>query len=435
MSMFHVKQFPITSVVFAIFLFVLPWNLRIIYSPDLGYIQGLFSYHLVPMLFLSDLIFVVALVSWLCLDRPIRLSRSFWLFFGLTLLCLLAVFHVKRVDLSLFTALKWLELGLLVEFIRSNAGKAKLIGFIFIFLAGLITQGLIGIQQFHVQHMLGLSYLGEYIAPIGTPGVSTIDYQDLKIIRAYGTLPHPNVLAALLFFGLNLSIFVVSRETSKLRFWVSCGTIILVFGLFFTFSRLAWVLTALTFVAWFVWYYVKRDLGKLKLLTLIAIVSCGTILLGYSQLIKARSMELNSNSNSIVLRESYNRMGWELFKSHPIIGVGAGNYIVAMQERFHVEPWQYQPAHNIFLVVLAELGVVGLFLFLWILWEALRSLWNIRETILGFSLFITFLGFLVFSNFDHYFVTIQQGRLALFTLIGFMLAASEFVRHEKPKLS
>lgn len=73
--------------------------------------------------------------------------------------------------------------------------------------------------------------------------------------------------------------------------------------------------------------------------------------------------------------------------THPVVGVGAGQSVLEMNkfvprpprvdERSprveaggtNVEFWQYQPVHNVFLLIWAELGIAGLGLFLWFLWE------------------------------------------------------------------
>ncbi len=57
------------------------------------------------------------------------------------------------------------------------------------------------------------------------------------------------------------------------------------------------------------------------------------------------------------------RGGWELFHGHPFLGVGAGSFHVGVQRTLQL-PYV---AHNTFLSVLVETGVVGLMLFLLIL--------------------------------------------------------------------
>ncbi len=57
------------------------------------------------------------------------------------------------------------------------------------------------------------------------------------------------------------------------------------------------------------------------------------------------------------------REGWRVFQHSPFVGIGAGAYPVALIPAFG-EPWRFTPvAHNSFLSVLVETGVVGFVLF------------------------------------------------------------------------
>ncbi|HLH40254.1 MAG TPA: O-antigen ligase family protein [Bryobacteraceae bacterium] len=64
------------------------------------------------------------------------------------------------------------------------------------------------------------------------------------------------------------------------------------------------------------------------------------------------------NDRSVLWRE-----GWRVFQRSPFLGIGAGAYPVALIPAFG-EPWHFTPvAHNSFLSVLVETGVVGFVLF------------------------------------------------------------------------
>jgi putative inorganic carbon (hco3(-)) transporter len=75
------------------------------------------------------------------------------------------------------------------------------------------------------------------------------------------------------------------------------------------------------------------------------------------------------------------------FAEHPVLGVGPGQYTPHHSVRYQLRPeiaFRALPvprrAHNLFLEVAAEGGVVGLLLFLAIPFFLLRSLWRIRRT-------------------------------------------------------
>ncbi|MGE5297559.1 MAG: O-antigen ligase family protein, partial [Acidobacteriaceae bacterium] len=285
-----------------------------------------------------------------------------------------------------------------------------------------ILQAVIGLFQFFKQSSLGLSWLGEYIAPIGTPGVASIDFHSLKILRAYGTLPHPNILGAFLVFGLFIGLYYVSRETFVKKLLVSCGTTVILLGIIASFSRSAWLIAIFGLVSFTLYNLYRKNLSAVPVIVLILLVSCGTFFITSGKLVKSRVSELNASSTSITLREGFNRMSFDLIKTSPILGVGIGNYIPNLQSAYSLQPWQYQPPHNIFLFILAETGILGLFSFCLMLYFVISSTWNFKKDILTFGLLGIFVGFLALGMFDHYLVTIQQGQLMFFTLIGIILA-------------
>jgi O-antigen ligase len=80
-------------------------------------------------------------------------------------------------------------------------------------------------------------------------------------------------------------------------------------------------------------------------------------------------------------REDLWRVGWRMVEDNPMQGVGAGNFPVSsihyllrpgLTERDEIIIDEQKVAHNIYLTVLSELGVVGLSLFLLILVQCLR---------------------------------------------------------------
>ncbi|MEJ0021679.1 MAG: O-antigen ligase family protein [Candidatus Doudnabacteria bacterium] len=337
---------------------------------------------------------------------------------------------MKRLDLGLYNALKWSELLLIILYV-SQVLKTQvqfLTVFWITFLAA-VFQSILGLIQFHVQHSLGLGFLGEYIAPLGTSGLATIQVGSQKLIRAYGTMPHPNILGAFLVFGLISGLFIVSHATKRQKSLISVGLLIIMLGLFASFSRLAWVGGTIATIS-FLFYYLKVNRRELMALILVpVIVSCATILILMPNTLKARVSD--TNSASITDRAFFDRLGLELFSHHPLFGVGVGNYIPALEAANKLDAWQYQPAHNIFIFIAAELGILGLGLFILILFEIFSRLKNVSWETLTFTFAVLGILFLFMSLFDHYFVTIQQGRLMFFTVLG-LIAALPNIYAQKP---
>lgn len=108
-----------------------------------------------------------------------------------------------------------------------------------------------------------------------------------------------------------------------------------------------------------------------------------------------------------------------MIKESPFYGVGLNNFIVHLP-KFWVQSGVYflQPVHNIFLLVAAETGLVGLLAFLWFLWLMIKRL------ILGNQSFLLLaLGVILFTGiFDHYWLTLQQNQLLATIVFGLVFS-------------
>ncbi len=418
----NLKKLRFHEILFYIFLFLLPIQTRILYNPEKAYVVDYFNYHLAVFFYLTDILLVAVLVSWIIFDKHDKtiVSRLFWLILAFYCLILVGLFHVKRLDIAWYQAAKWLEVLLLILYVRETFRETNFkIASILLFLSG-VSQALISLTEFHVQHSIGLSLLGEYIAPLGTPGLATIETMTGKVVRAYGTFPHPNVLGGFLILSLIFGLYLVSRATKvSQRIIVSCGTIVVMLGIFVTFSRIAWISSILIFVTWLLFHVKHKDWANLRVLLAILIVSFCTILSLFHETLKARA--LDSSQTALSDRRFFNGLGLDLIKHYPL-GVGVGNYAQAIKDIYAVKPWQTQPAHNVFIFISAELGILGGVLFIIILFEIFSVLKKVPVTSLSFTLALAGIIFLVMGQFDHYFVTIQQGRLMFFTVLG-MIAA------------
>jgi hypothetical protein len=422
--MFHVK---LHRLLFYIYLLILPLQIRIGYFVEQSYVSWYFNYHLAVFLYLSDLLLFLCFTFWIMFHTPkwhvIKHDRLFWLFLGF-MVVILSTLHVKHI-LGWYGILKSLEGLFVLYYIKMEFTKRVDFGLSMAILAiSSFLQAILGLAQFHMQHMVGLNWLGEYIAPLGTSGLATIDTLSGKFIRAYGTMPHPNVLAAFLILGLACALYFVSRESETRSKFIKLSRVIIIsvflLGIFLTFSRTAWFAAAILIICHIGFHIWKKEKGKILIAIAALIVSCGTIGIFYQDNFKARVS--SADSRSVTDRYFFNQLGLNLIKTHPLFGVGVGNYVPALQERYQLEPWQYQPAHNIFIFTAAEIGLVGLGLFGLILINVFYRLKNISIDPLSGSVIVIGVLFLIMGQVDHYFVTIQQGRLMFATVLGLVAA-------------
>jgi hypothetical protein len=267
------------------------------------------------------------------------------------------------------------------------------------FFIGMLAQAIIVVSQFGLQQNLGLPFVVEPVLSNSIAGVAKVDIFNNTFIRAYGTFPHPNVLgyvgllALILLYsqklGRKLSLIIYSATiiiaglidhyilTSIQAFGISIFTaiyllysrldgfgqvfskfIILILHLLilFSFSKTAIALilmldlvylTRLTKKPMFHVEQFQRILKSLPRLFVNAMSVSGIIFLWmipYAQII-----------DTITKRFLYLQDAFQMIGSNLFFGVGLGQYVVNLSS--NRELWQYEPVHNIFLLLFSELGV------------------------------------------------------------------------------
>lgn len=335
-------------------------------------------------------------------------------------------------------------------------------------LAGVIQAGL-ALWQFLTQSVVGSKWLGIAAQLPTAPGAAVVETELRRYLRAYGSLPHPNILAGFLVITLAATVILyvltyqrlvnaqfnqekfLNRDNfgrfkspliSKLAKLANSSYVLLLFSIallsvyalelaaiILTFSRSAWLASAtgviLTLiVGWrkFRSTKTKPALFKMAFITAIVLISLGIILKdplnarGQALFIrdskKIERLESKSNQERLEgLRES-----WSLIKINPFLGWGAGNYTLVIHQYFDAgrPVWRLQPAHNIYLLILSELGIVGLLLFFWLIKELLSKTKFRRNLVLPFAVLSVFL---IIGLFDHYLWSLYFG-LMLWGLIG-----------------
>lgn len=165
---------------------------------------------------------------------------------------------------------------------------------------------------------------------------------------------------------LIVGLFSVYRDRTA-RTWLMMAFLIITVGFFATESRGGLVaLTAATLAAFVIAPRQRRRLIRLAMLVGVASLA----LLAAHPSAVSRIVDISGGTSG---RNDLWRVGWEVFKGHPIVGVGSGNFVV-VESHFALRPGaltrvQYiteapQIVHNTYLQLLAETGVVGLLAFL-----------------------------------------------------------------------
>jgi O-antigen ligase len=372
--------------------FILPWQTRwIIKAGELnggGWEYGTLSLYATDMLLISlVLLFTMINFGFWILDFRLKIQNPkskiqnfWWLIFGLIIFSLVSIFFAPNKSVAIFAYWRFLlGVGLFWLIIGVNYNKFKLI---ISLILGIFLQAALGIWQFLSQSAFGNKWLGLAQHNPHDLGVSVIEtFSGVRWLRAYGGMDHPNMLGGLLVIGFLLLVYLLLENKKmnqelrirnyKLEYFIFYFLfIVFMTALFFSFSRGAWLAAAIGLIVYFACALIKNDwLAQKKLLKIILLTGFLIFVFGsfYSDLIYARTssanrLEARSNSERV---ESY-KTGLKVFQKHWLFGTGIGNYTLAVHNEIdNAQPgYFYQPTHDVYLLVLSEIGVFGFLSFI-----------------------------------------------------------------------
>ncbi|AIF48398.1 O-antigen ligase family protein [Dyella japonica] len=190
--------------------------------------------------------------------------------------------------------------------------------------------------------VLAMHGIGQARSGIGWTGIPLGEDGRIQYV---GIFNDPNDLGMLFVSVFPMACLLLKRAgfVGKL-FWLGC-ILTLLYGVRLTNSRGA-MLGVLIVIGAYVWY--RRGMLVAGVL--------GAAGLAVMKMLSSRMQELDAGEESASGRVDAWYEGLQMFKSHPLFGVGPGNFT------------EYNPltAHNSFVLVLAETGFVG-----YVLWLAL----------------------------------------------------------------
>ena len=418
--------------VFYLFIFCLPFQVRkIIYqfSEDFNEWTSVYIY-------LTDILLVFVFLLWIWRIRkqrffkePLKLIQikgpSFWL--GVFLIfSLISLVQVRNIGLGFYSWLKLLEMIILFFYLKHNFKQLfsfKKLSYIFIF-SGLL-QSFIAISQYIQQKSLGLKFLAESPLNPEIAGVAKIVVDGVKMIRPYGTFPHPNILAVFMFICIFFTfyLFLNKKNSFKKYLFLSIVFFFLFSTLFLTYSRLAILAFLLSSIIYFIILFGKNKKQVLGLFLLIII--CLSIITYFAWPEVLSRFHISAGEQSIDLRLFYSQTSLLIIQEYPLFGLGFGNFVWEIRQMLDLlSSWMHQPVHNIYLLIASETGLIGLFAFLMFLYQLFRQFNKKLKNKKYYLLLIIFCVFLSLGFFDHYFWTLQQGQLIFWIALGLIAGYS-----------
>lgn len=317
-----------------------------------------------------------------------------------------------------------------------------------LWLSGII-QGLLAIYQFFCQEVIGSKWLGMATQNSSDSGVSVVQFGGERWLRAYGSFSWPNslgiYLAIIFILGLILYFYHYTKKTSSVegekndlvgagvyysrpryRLVLLLGQLVILTGLLLSFSRGAWLAVIGGIVIFFIitvrnYRYdlsvsamkpLDKNLQKFLKQFCYQLLVYGVLIVGliiiYQPVFIARFNINNYLENlSITERQDQMKIVGEVMRKNSLIGVGVGLYTDYLSKNYPRPLYgQYQPAHNIYFLMAAEMGLLG-FLFLAIIYFCLIRIIGRRMPI-----YFAVLAVLIIAGFyDHWLWSLYSGQM------------------------
>lgn len=386
-------------------IFAIPSNLFLVLTEKTAYVHGLRIDYLLPKFYLSDII-VLLLTAWVFFSKQIKFPK-FEIKNNLFLITATGAFLLfqlitKRPIVVGWQIIKIIEIVWLIFLLKSHWPKLKPSLILISTNLVLIFQSTIGLLQFFNQKSVAGYWL------LGEPNLARpIDLAKQiifgqNLILPYGTTAHPNVLAGFIVAILILNILLFKKiKPNKLAiFSLGFSSFLGIAALLLTGSWSAGLSLIIALIL------IKlKPTSKNLIVMMIAIWIVSTIIISKANIFR------NTTNPSIVRRQYLNQSAIMMLIDHPLVGVGLNNFTTQVEKYSPTrEVVRFtQPAHNTFLLILSEIGILGVtFAIFWL--KKLNKPWI-------WSLTMTCATILPILTLDHYLYTLQTGNLIFATLL------------------
>jgi len=480
---------------FYAFIVSIPFGKRHIFNLSESTLGGQFIEWKAFSLYLSDIVFILMLLFWITRIFTIQYKKTKYkcqikyqkiniyyfviIIVIFLLLSLLSVIQSDYLSLSFYKYVKLIEVSILFIFIIKNISSIpRLITSLFCFAFAGLIQSIIAILQFIYQHSLNLHIFGEQVISPDKLNVAKIYIDGERIIRAYGTMPHANVLGGYLFVSIIISaaLLFISTLNKPINRNVPRGTFfekychkmfhveqspylailshkyfqsiifliitIQFIGFILTFSFSAYIALPLSLMIFSIIYIIipknniRNFYSKFKrifisnayLYIFIIFIFILTIIIFIPQISSKITNINNVDDYPVIGRIDSIKAAYTMLLASPEFGTGPGTFTLEMRNLSEysgvLDYWKINPVHNVLLLVAAELGITCLLLLILLIISLIvRSYIALDKAIFPdnilLSTFIVILiGIFIIFQLDHYFWTIQQGFLSLWLIIS-----------------
>ena len=417
------------------FIFFLPWHIIYIVR-EVFYGTEKWQYGTIGI-YISDIVLGLWILLSIYLYKELILTyilkKSHFLLVGL-LLSLWSFVSIIWADdkmLAFYFAIKFsiaLDLFFLVQIIPFQIYNVSIVFFI-----SASIQSLIGLYQFITQQSFAQKFLGLQYHDVFSGGNAIVHISGERWLRAYGGTPHPNIFGVVLLCALLLGIFLFIKNKDKIlsKTLILAAISIITTDILYTFSRTVWLTSLFCIFTFAIYIYNSKKYSFQQLITPLLLIITTILLivsLSHNLFFDRISQDTTLTHNSISDRALYLSQSKSLITSHPFCGTGIGNYTNTIKKESQIKRplWQYQPVHNIYLLITSETGLIGFGLFAMFILTIFYILYKNKKNVtpVQFTFITLFIGMLFISLFDHLAWTSHFGLFALFLLGGLSLRTS-----------
>lgn len=190
---------------------------------------------------------------------------------------------------------------------------------------------------------------------VGWTGVELLENR----IRYVGIFNDPNDLGLFFVLSFPMIIYCYKTSVSKIFRLLMQGTFVVVlYATYLTNSRGS-ILAVLAMLA----VYMKHKYGTFKMVML------GVLCSPFILFLPSRMSKVSASEESAAGRVYAWYQGFQMFFSNPLTGIGAGRFT----------DYHFRTAHNSFVLVISEMGIIGYFLWFMLLILTFSLVYNIKE--------------------------------------------------------
>lgn len=319
----------------------------------------------------TEIILIILLVHWIVSSVRQKMTRKIKLYPAITLptLALIAMHFVsmlaaKNPLLTLFDAIVYVKMLIFFLYLANNLHDQEDMSTITSALFfGLIIQSIFMMLQYYKGSPLGL---------VGTEELQNFmafRREGVYVSRPGGTIGNVNGFARYLGFVLPMaSIFMLTsndRKNLPLAFIASIGGLV---ALIISQTRSVWGPFIVCMVFALI-YIFTRNLLSMRVIKriLLGLVLFSVVLVVYRDVVYNRLTA--DDHGSAKARVTTAKVALDIISDHPIIGIGANNYDYYIRSYWVIEDVFTKIAivHNYYLLMIAQLGIIGFGSFLWLL--------------------------------------------------------------------